>query len=260
MGDYRFEYEFFLDPVAMAKELAGMGLKLMVSVWPQIAMDSENFNEMKERGLLVHTEHDIDVQMCFGSDSVFFDATNPEARRFVWEKCRQNYYEKGVNLFWLDEAEPEYGVYDFDNYRYHLGPNVQVGNLYPQCYSRAFYEGMQSTGEEQIVNLTRCAWAGSQRYGALVWSGDVHCDFAAMRKQLCTGLNIGMAGIPWWNTDIGGFGGGDPADHKFRELLVRWFQWACFCPVMRLHGDRLPTGIPVRRKDGRAPPSLPLRQ
>jgi alpha-D-xyloside xylohydrolase len=61
---------------------------------------------------------------------------------------------------------------------------------------------------------------------------------------------MGIAGIPWWTTDIGGFNGGDPADPGFRELLVRWFQWGCFCPVMRLHGDRRPTNIPVIRKDG----------
>lgn len=51
---------------------------------------------------------------------------------------------------------------------------------------------------------------------------------------------MGIAGIPWWTTDIGGFHGGDPNDEAFRELFVRWFQWGTFCPVMRLHGDREP--------------------
>jgi alpha-D-xyloside xylohydrolase len=60
---------------------------------------------------------------------------------------------------------------------------------------------------------------------------------------------MGMAGIPWWTTDIGGFGGGNPDDPKFRELLIRWFQWGTFCPVMRLHGDRK-GGKEVFRKDG----------
>jgi len=68
-------------------------------------------------------------------------------------------------VFWLDEAEPEYVVYDFDNYRYHAGPNVEVGNVYPQAFSRMFYEGQQAAGQAEIVNLVRCAWAGSQRYG-----------------------------------------------------------------------------------------------
>ena len=69
------------------------------------------------------------------------------------------------------------------------------------------------------------------------------------RKQVCAGLSMGFAGIPWWTTDIGGFHGGNPDDPDFRELLVRWFQWACYCPVMRLHGDRRPAQ-PVLRADG----------
>ena len=63
-----------------------------------------------------------------------------------------------------------------------------------------------------MVNLVRCAWAGSQRYGALVWSGDIHSSFEDFRKQIVAGLHMGMAGIPWWTTDIGGFAGGNPDD------------------------------------------------
>lgn len=240
MGDFRFDEAFFPDPKAMNEELEAMGVKLMVSVWPQIDLRSENFEEMKERNLLVKPEMGVNISMTFGGESLFFDATNPEARKFVWEKCKKNYYDHGIQVFWLDEAEPEFGVYDFDNYRYHIGPNVQVGNIYPQMYSRAFYEGMQEEGQENIVNLVRCAWAGSQRYGALVWSGDVHSTYEDFRKQICAGLHMGLSGLPWWTTDIGGFAGGNPEDEGFKELLIRWFQYGTFCPVMRLHGDRLP--------------------
>jgi len=128
---------------------------------------------------------------------------------------------------------------------------LQTGNAYPQLYARAFYEGLKSEGQEEIVSLLRCAWAGSARYGALVWSGDVHSTFRDLRRQICAGLNMGLSGIPWWTTDIGGFAGGDIHDPAFRELLVRWFQWGTFCPVMRLHGNRLPKQQ-VTRKDGSA--------
>lgn len=238
MGEFKFEEEFFPDPEGMVRELKEMGMELMVSVWPQVDLQSENFLEMKQKGLLVRTERGVEIAMRFGGESTFFDATNAKAREYVWKKCEQNYYDKGVRVFWLDEAEPEYLGYDFENYRYHLGPNLQVGNLYPQKFSQAFYDGLKSRGQENIVNLVRCAWAGSQRYGALVWSGDIHSDWATFRRQVCAGLNMGIAGIPWWTTDIGGFMGGDPQDESFRQLLVRWFEWGTFCPVMRLHGDR----------------------
>ncbi|MDR0948371.1 MAG: glycoside hydrolase family 31 protein [Lachnospiraceae bacterium] len=238
MGDFRFIDEFFPNPEKMVTELADMGMKLMVSVWPQVDLESENYHEMRQKGYLVKTERGVEIAMRFGGESTFYDATNPKARDYVWEKCKQNYYDKGIQVFWLDEAEPEYSVYDFDNYRYYLGPNIQIGNLYPQFFARTFYEGQKAAGQDKIVNLIRCAWAGSQRYGALVWSGDIHSDWQTLRRQLCAGLNMGIAGIPWWTTDIGGFSGGNPDDEKFRQLLVRWFEWGCFCPVMRLHGDR----------------------
>jgi len=249
MGDFRFDEEFFPDPKAMVEELKEMGIELMVSVWPQIDLQSENYAEMSQKGLLVKPEMGVNISMLFGGYSNFFDATNPEARKYVWEKCKKNYYDYGIRIFWLDEAEPEYSVYDFDNYRYYLGPNVQVGNIYPQLYSRTFYDGMKAEGQENIINLVRCAWVGSQRYGALVWSGDIHSSYEDFRKQICAGLHMGICGIPWWTTDIGGFHGGDPEDEGFRELLVRWFQYGTFCRVMRLHGDRKPT-TKLYRKDG----------
>ena len=249
MGDFRFEDEFFPDPKAMVKELKDMGIELMVSVWSQIALNSENYDEMHREGLLVRTQKGVGVTMQFVEDSVFYDATNPRARDYVWQKCKKNYYAHGIQIFWLDEAEPEYGVYDFDTYAYEAGVAEEVSNLYPQAYARGFYEGMTAEGQKNVVNLIRCAWAGSQRYGALVWSGDISSTWDAFRKQICAGLSISLAGIPWWTTDIGGFVGGDPREESFRELLVRWFQWGAFCPVMRLHGDREPHTTPVR-KDG----------
>ncbi|HIX29355.1 MAG TPA: glycoside hydrolase family 31 protein [Candidatus Blautia stercoravium] len=250
MGDYRFEEEFFPDPEAMVQELKSMGMELMVSVWPQVDLKSENFAAMKQKGLLVKSERGVEIAMRFGGESTFYDATNPKARSYVWEKCKKNYYDKGIRIFWLDEAEPEYTVYDFDNYRYYMGPNVQIGNLYPQAYAKTFYEGQRMEGQEKVVNLLRCAWAGSQRYGALVWSGDIHSDWETLRRQLCAGLHMGIAGIPWWTTDIGGFSGGNPKEEGFRQLLVRWFEWGTFCPVMRLHGDRNCEDRHVYRKDG----------
>ncbi len=249
MGDYRFDPEFFPDPEAMVKELKEMGIELMVSIWPQVALTSENYEEMKQQGLLMRADYGEQIGMRFVEDSMFWDATNPRARAYVWDKCKKNYYDLGIRIFWLDEAEPELGTYDFRHFRFHAGNGQMMGNIYPQLYSRTFFEGMREAGQENPVNLVRCAWAGSQRYGALVWSGDIMSDWTYFRRQVCAGLSMGVAGIPWWTTDIGGFHGGNPKAPGFRELLVRWFQWGCYCPVMRIHGDRQPAE-PVYRKDG----------
>lgn len=237
-GDWRFDEEYFPDPKAMVDELHEMGIETMVSIWPQVDVRSENYEEMKQQGLLVKSNIGVDVQMLFHGNNVFMDSTNPRTREYVWNKCKQNYADYGIKVFWLDEAEPEYHTYDFENYRYYAGSVLEVGNIYPREYARLFYEGQKQSGQEDVVNLIRCAWAGSQRYGALVWSGDIMSDYADFRKQICAGLHMGLAGIPWWTTDIGGFHGGVTADPDFREMLVRWFQFGTFCPVMRIHGNR----------------------
>ncbi|KAK8134596.1 glycoside hydrolase family 31 protein [Apiospora sp. TS-2023a] len=239
-GEWKFDPTYWPDPDAMIQELKQLKIELMVSIWPTVDKRSENYDEMVEQGHLIRTERGIRTAMNFQGETVHFDATSPEARDYVWRKCKQNYHDRGIRVFWLDEAEPEYSVYDFDNYRYHAGSNLAVGNVYPRDYARAFYEGQTAAGQTNVVNLLRCAWAGSQRYGALVWSGDIASSWGSFRSQLAAGLNMGIAGLPWWTTDIGGFHGGDPNDPAFRELLVRWFQWGAFCPVMRLHGDREP--------------------
>jgi alpha-D-xyloside xylohydrolase len=239
-GDWRFDPTCWPDPEAMVAELRAMGIELMVSIWPNVDYRSENFAEMRDLGHLIRTERGMRVSMDFQGNTLHFDATKAAAREYVWAKVKKNYYDKGIRIFWLDEAEPEYTVYDFDNYRYHLGSDLAVGNIYPFMYARTFYDGMSTAGQEKVINLIRCAWAGSQRYGALVWSGDIHSSWKSLRNQIVAGLNMGMAGIPWWTTDIGGFHGGDPNDPAFRELFTRWFEYGTFCPIMRLHGDREP--------------------
>ena len=147
-GDYRFDEEYFPDPEAMIKELKEMGIETMVSIWPQIDWRSENYEEMKQQGLLVKANSGIDVQMVFHGNNVFLDATNPRTRKYVWKKIKKNYADIGVKAFWLDEAEPEFTTYDFESYRYFAGPVAEVGNIYPREYARMFYEGQKENGQE----------------------------------------------------------------------------------------------------------------
>lgn len=110
--------------------------------------------------------------------------------------------------------------------------------------AKTFYDGLMEAGEKETCLLCRCGWAGSQRYAALLWSGDVQSNFPTLKAQVMQGLNMGIAGIPWWTTDIGGFMTDDYLDPDFIELLLRWFEWACFTPIVRLHGTRGPLDIP----------------
>ena len=248
-GDWCFDRTYWPDPKAMVDELHAMGTKVVVSVWPSVDKKSVNFGALQDRGLLVRTDHGTNQTYDFMGDCLTLDAFNPEAREFLWDVCKKNYFDFGIDMFWLDNAEPDYNVYDYSNYRYCAGPALKVSNYYPLMYAKAFYDGQRSEGRKDVVSLVRSAWAGSQKYGVLLWSGDVPSTFESFRNQIAAGLNAGIAGMPWWTTDIGGFMNGNVHDPEFVELLQRWFQFAVFSPVLRMHGDRDPHDIEPLAKD-----------
>ena len=242
-GEWKFDPEKWPDPKAMVSELESMGIKLMVSIWPTIDPRSENYAYMREHNYILRGERGVDVVFMFFGPQTYVDTTHPGAQEFFWSRAKKNYYDYGIRTFWLDEAEPEMRPYDYDNVRMYLGNGEEVSNIYCVGFAKAFYDGLKAQGEE-VCNLVRCAWLGSQRYGVVLWSGDIASTFDSLRKQLKAGLNVAMCGIPWWTTDIGGFINGDPESEEFRELMIRWFEFGVFCPIFRLHGFRLP--YPVR--------------
>lgn len=252
MGDYRFDPAEWPDPNAMIRELDEMGVRLMVSIWPTISPLSENYPALRDGGMLVGTDQGVefhgtirDKGMNVPMPIAFYDPTNPRTREFIWSVAKRNYHDAGVRVWWLDACEPEIEPGDHANLVYHAGPGAEVAGIYPRENARMFAEGVAaaangSPGDAETVLLCRSAWAGQQQYSAAVWSGDIPATWESLRQQVRAGLSIGIAGIPWWTTDIGGFHGGDASDEAFRELVIRWFQYGAFCPLFRLHGDREP--------------------
>ncbi|TDU02585.1 alpha-D-xyloside xylohydrolase [Streptomyces sp. 846.5] len=246
LGEWKFDPAEWPDPAAMVRELDELGVKLMVSVWPSVSPVSENYHAMLDQGLFINTEYGPVAHAdwpdkglgAYSAQVAFYDATNPAGRAFVWDRIKRNYLDHGIKVFWLDACEPELKPNFQGNLRYQAGPGLEVGNLYPRENARMIHDGMHAAGETEVVSLNRSSWAGAQRYGAALWSGDIGTDFASLRTQIKAGLNVALSGIPWWTTDIGGFHGGDPADPAYREVLVRWFQYGAFCPLFRLHGFR----------------------
>ena len=247
MGDYAFDPEEWPDPSSMVEELKADGVELMVSIWPTISPLSRSFADYRDGGLLVGTDQGLEFHQMIQDKGMpqpmpvgFYDPTNPATREFVWGLVRENYLAHGIRVWWLDADEPELNPADPANLSLYAGPGAEVVNIYPRDNVRMFAEGMAREGLEPTVLLTRSAWAGSQKYGAAVWSGDIPATWESLATQLRAGLNIAISGIPWWTTDIGGFHGGDSRDLAYRELMIRWFQFGVFCPLFRLHGDREP--------------------
>ncbi|MFJ7244685.1 TIM-barrel domain-containing protein [Kitasatospora sp. NPDC098652] len=250
MGDWLFEESEWPDPAAMVKELSDLGVQLAVSVWPTVEPDSDAFDGLRSAGHLVRDADGglltfpwpsrFSGQERGSRPMAYYDATHPGARAELWRRLDANYRALGVACFWLDACEPDLPPGIAERAVYAAGSAAEAANLYPLEHVRGVAEGLRAAGEDRPLSLVRSAWAGSQRHGALLWSGDIPTTFDSLGRQIRAGLNVAMSGIPWWTTDIGGFFGGDPQDPAYRELLIRWFQYGTFCPVMRLHGDRVP--------------------
>lgn len=249
-GDFKFEPSLWPDPKAMVDELKEMGIELMVSIWPTTNPKSENYRYMDDRNMVLRTENGLYGMQDFYGQQDYIDTLNPKARDFMWSLVKKNYYSQGIKYFWLDEAEPGMIPNHYDNIRCCLGNFEEYALLYPFYYEKMFYEELKKEGEKDIITLARAGYMGSQRFGALLWSGDVPSTFEALHKSVRTGLAMAMSGIPWWTTDIGGFWGGDTESEEFRELIVRWFQFGVFCPVTRLHGVRVKPKGHVDRHPG----------
>ncbi len=248
-----FEPEFYSNPEQNIKELHGQHVDLMVSIWPCLGDKSEIFQEMETNGFLYNQNH-----WCGGK---VYDAYSPKAREIYWKHIQKGLAEKGVDAFWMDGTEPEFSSTDDQEVtekeilkvgKTHAGSAAKYLNTYSLVTTDGVYrQHRKYTDKKRAFILTRSAWAGQQRNGAVSWSGDVSANYSNLKKQVAAGINFCMAGIPYWTHDIGAFfptgrGGMYPKgieDPAYRELYVRWFQFGAFSPIFRSHGTGTPREV-----------------
>ena len=253
-GSHEFDPERFPDPAGWIREIhERWKAQIMISVWPKFYTTTANFRAMKEKGFLYPETLKRPTTDWLGHVHTFYDAFNPEARKLFWKQMNDTLFSKGVDAWWMDATEPELvgeGTPAALKAAMHptaLGSGARVANAYVLPSSQAVYEGQRAANpQKRVFILTRSAFAGSQRYAAASWSGDVSSDWDSLRKQVPAGLNMALSGIPWWTTDVGGFAvprkwsGRHPRPEdleEWRELATRWFQYATFCPLLRVHGQ-----------------------
>jgi alpha-D-xyloside xylohydrolase len=257
MGQIDMDPKFWPDPTAMNKQLHEMGFETMISVWPRFTPESRYFATLKDKGWLIHKADGTPINGLpydrAGSD---IDTTNPEAAAWYWKTIRDNILSKGFDSIWADETEPDLppnGSY------YHIGPGTQYYNVYPLLHTKALYDGFRKDEPaKRALILSRDAYLGVQRNGAIVWSSDIYPTWDTLKRQVPTGLNFAASGITYWSNDTGGWQYLpaehhpahppllDPSDARdnvggyddYPELYTRWFQYATFLPIMRAHGSR----------------------
>ena len=206
----------------------------MISVWAKMDPRSETWQEMKAKGLTV-------------PDTDIYDATNPAARDFYWDHLVGKKFAEGWDGFWLDSSEPEIwdGFSDgaLDEKQLFIGNGARYTNIFPLMHSGGVYEHWRkTTDQKRVFILTRSGFLGQQRNATTVWSGDVIGTWMSFRRQIPAGLNFEVSGMPYWTTDIAGYGWPyerDTRDPTYQELYTRWFEWGVFCPIFRTHGHRV---------------------
>ncbi|MGH8024534.1 MAG: TIM-barrel domain-containing protein, partial [Limisphaerales bacterium] len=249
-GSHQFDPTRFPDPDGWIRAIHNKyHARLTISVWPKFYAGTTNFEIMRAHHFLYEENLAHEIHDWLGYPDTFYDAFNPGARKLFWSQINHALFSKSVDGWWLDASEPDMlptptleGQRAYMHPTY-LGTGAAMLNAYPLENSRAVYEGQRKTRPQQrVFILTRSAFAGMQRYGAAVWSGDTSSTWTAMRAQITAGLGFCLSGMPYWTMDSGGFSvpswfaSGKDLD-EWRELNARWFEFATFVPLLRVHGE-----------------------
>jgi len=261
-GSHLFDAARFPNPAAWIADLhQRLHARLMISVWPKFYPGNANFTALQAAGFLFQANLEEGKKDFLNSVFTYYDAFDPEARRLYWSQIESALASKGVDAWWMDASEPEIVEGPWRSVAEQvsaseahmnptaLGSGARVLNAYVLEQSRAIYEGQRASaasGGRRVFILTRNGFAGQQRYAAASWSGDITSTWTALRKQIPAGIGFALSGVPYWTVDAGGFvvpdrfahaARGSAALDEWREMQVRWFEYATFLPLLRVHGQ-----------------------
>jgi alpha-D-xyloside xylohydrolase len=242
-GSHEFDPKRYPDPTQMVKAVHDANAHIIISVWPKFDANTQTQLELEKAGVLYSKKF---LSVYPKGQNMWYDPFNDKGRQIYWKQISKNLFSRGFDGWWLDASEPELsGKWgEMKNIATAQGPGSKVYNAWPLLHTTAVYQGQRAeTSAKRVFILTRSAYAGQQRNAAVAWSGDIKGTWDVFPKQIPAGLNFCLSGIPYWNTDIGGFFSGNPADPNYTELFTRWFQFGAFCPMFRVHGTNYPKEI-----------------
>ena len=249
-----FIHEDFMDGRRMIDEVHRQHAHFMISIWASFGPMTQQYRELDSLGLLFDFQtwpqsglSPWPPRMDYPSGVRVYDAFSDQARDIYWRYLTR-LLNAGTDAWWMDSTDPDYFNPKDADYDHRAGDGTwrRYRNAFPLATVSGVYDGQRkTTSDKRVFIMTRSAFAGQQRYGSGLWSGDVRSSWEVLRRQIPLGLNYTMTGCPNFNTDIGGFFAGDyntrgsgsaPRNPQFQELYVRWMQYGLFCPVFRSHG------------------------
>ncbi len=252
-----FLNEEFPNPQKMVDDIHALNAHIIISIWSSFGPKTQPYKELEKDNMLFNFstwpqsgKSDWPPNMDYPSGVRVYDPYNPKARDIYWKYLKKGLFSLGIDGWWMDSTEPDHldiKPEDFDEKTY-LGSFRKVRNAFPLMTVGGVYKHMrEATSDKRVFILTRSAFAGQQRYAANTWSGDTEASWKTLKDQISSGLNFSLTGIPYWNSDIGGFFIWEFKDKlddpEYRELYARWLQFATFTPMMRSHGADAPREI-----------------
>ncbi|MEG9326543.1 TIM-barrel domain-containing protein [Salinimicrobium catena] len=241
MGNLAFVRDSFPQPEKMISELAEKGVKTILVTEPFVLTTSNRWEEAVSENVLATDTlgNPFTYDFYFGNTGLI-DIFDPTARKWFWD-IYEGLAEMGVAGWWGDLGEPEVHP---EELQHHGGTADEVHNIYGHYWAKMLYEGYQENYPlKRPFILMRAGAAGSQRYGLIPWSGDVSRSWGGLKAQPEISLQMGLQGLAYMHSDLGGFAG----DHYDDELYVRWLQYGIFQPVFRPHAQEAVPSEPVFR-------------
>ncbi|WP_081988267.1 TIM-barrel domain-containing protein [Psychroserpens jangbogonensis] len=256
MGNLEVFRDSFPDFEGMVKRLNDKGVKTITITEPFILTTSKKWDEAVEKDVLAKDSigNPARYDFYFGNTGIV-DIYKPEAEQWFWN-IYKDLANMGVAGIWGDLGEPEV----HPNWvQHHTGSADEVHNIYGHDWARLIHEGYKRDFPDiRPFILMRAGYSGSQRYGMVPWSGDVNRTWGGLQSQPEIALQMGMQGLGYMHSDLGGFAGANLDD----ELYVRWLQYGVFQPIFRPHAQEEVASEPVFRSDkakGLAKQAIELR-
>lgn len=236
MGNLTWDVSRFPTAADMISDFDSMGVKTILITEPYITKSSINYSTVSSQGLLATKSSGQPYLLgnFWAGEAGLLDVFRPQAQDWFWN-AYQARAQEGVGGWWCDLGEPELHPSDM---LHSPGPARSVHNVYSLIWAEMLYNRYRNHFPQQrLFNLIRSGYAGMQRHSTFPWSGDVRRSWSGLQAQIPIMLGMSLSGVAYMHSDIGGFTGGPQNE----ELYVRWQQLGAFSPIMRAHGEGVPT-------------------
>lgn len=243
MGNLEVYRDSFPTFEKMVDDFNKMGIKTIPITEPFILTTSKKWQEAVDKKILATDTkgNPFTYDFYFGNTSII-DIFKVDGKKWFWN-IYQELANKGVSGVWGDLGEPEVFPAAAQTFG---GSADEVHNIYGHNWAKLVFEGYKNNFPTQRpFILMRSGYSGSQRYGMIPWSGDVNRTWGGLSGQVEISLQMGMQGLAYMHSDLGGFAGANLDD----ELYVRWLQYGVFNPIFRPHAQSDVASEPIFRSD-----------